>query len=463
MARTKQTAWQPPNQGSAFKESSKGGLFLLFRPDSILALRAQPVRAWMKDRCIHRWRGTIYPPLSVGSLAREVVCDQQRALGIPKRARTYQEYLSPRPFSRRLRQNFARFLATAPAAAVRELREGYPYDDWSLFQLLVSSERAIDRCQNGERTLVYALSCSRHLVGGAGRRHLAFGKRWLNHPSVDIVERLGFPRRKLVARLLRRLPPSQADLLTLQRLRQLTHDHEMLKRLAHLPQLCSAHFDLLQSPHQARLSYAFWSTLVHQPRSVMRRVSARLLADLVSLEAQLDRRRRPRFDSPAQLIERHDELGAIARARRLAGKVRFPKFSLPLSGEDLAQMTPLEDSQALIQEGRAMRHCLGSMDAHHIQAAAGTFRAWALRAKGSNQLEHRGTLALIYREGHWSVYDAKGFANTPLPTSLLPLLRRILAAHGLGAEVALLFGDDAQYEAAFPEPAFLEEAEVDPW
>ena len=118
--------------------------------------------------------------------------------------------------------------------------------------------------------------------------------------------------------------------------------------------------------------------------------------------------RPPVFRSRSHLRDVHDDL---VRRRTPVGRwwsaAPFPPPPVALSARERAFVEPLVDSAALLREGRAMRHCLGSVAEQHALAGAGRFFAFALTKPG------RSTVAITWsaRSERWCLYDLRGPAN----------------------------------------------------
>ncbi len=413
MSKDQKTAWRPANRGSAIKESDKGLLYLEFSEWRVTALRPEPAVAWVKSREDARWRGAASPDVHLGELIRHVRAEDTIESGVPRTSLPKDDRPPMRPYETRRRKNFRRFLEPIPNEVQNELTKRFPHNDWPLFRLLLKSAYAREACATGDRALVFALTAAPVLIGQAGRRRADFANRWLKRGRRQAVARLRFPERPLSLKVLRRLKLEHADVEVLCWLREVLHEPESAKLLAHLPgELTAAQVACCHPSRLARLNMSF----LHDVGAVKDRWNAnaivRVLEDCKALEEQFDCPARPIFSSRESLKFHHGRLVERARKLKLASGGRFPPPPVDLSPDELRWATPLLTGAALVNEGEKMHHCLGNLTMHHELAHRGRFFAWAIHG------DERATVALIRTADQWELYDARGFANGPIGTDL---------------------------------------------
>ncbi len=408
-----QPAWRSANRGTALKKSAKGLLYLEFSEWQVTALRPRPAAAWVKHRDDARWKGAACPDIHVGHLIRHVRAQQAIAEGAERKSFAPEDRPPPRPYETRRRANFARFLDQIPREVQDELAlHRYPSRDWPLLRFLVASPEAHELCCSDHRALVYALSAARRLVGDPARRRVAFARRWLRRGPRTALARLGFPDRPLSARVLRKLTLEHADVEVLAALRTGLRHPETAKVLAHLDRVNAAIAMACQPEWLSRCSPGLWTDLRERNSRWDGHNFVRTLIDTMELEAQLRVRRHPRLSSHDDLRAHHDALVSRARRTRLAQTGPFPPPPVALNVDEATWATPLTNGAALVAEGEAMHHCLGTLQQHHELARRGQFYAWAIDG------EERATVALVGGDTAWRLYDARGPANTCVSDNL---------------------------------------------
>jgi hypothetical protein len=297
---------------------------------------------------------------------------------------------------------------------------------WRLYCLLATSPEARELCTGDDGLRVaWALAQTRWLLWEQPpKRSLAFARRWANKKRRDILGRLGFPATNASVKALAKVPLPHLTLASAHALREVLNDEPARERAQHLPELTRGVLEVLRDAAQRPfVDHAFLLELLafgaHAPDDEQRVLAT--LRDTARLAAQLDRKLKL-FSTVSDLTARHDELAAWACKLVKATTAPFPPLPIALTPHDLQVLRPLNNGAELLEEGRLMGHCLGSLDWQHHMAHAGTMVAFAVLGPA------RGTLALQQdHKGTWSILDLVGPHNAPPPREAYPLVRELLA------------------------------------
>jgi hypothetical protein len=439
-------SWRAANRGTAFKTTPSGGLFLEFQPWRVLALRPSPPMAWEKRKSSGRWYGRREAELDVAALLRDVRQEELILEGLPRESLLVDERPNNAPFFARRRRNFRAFLEDVPVSVQDVIADGWVGETWPLLRLLCRSPEALDLYHSGAPHLSWALSMA-HALPDAPKDTVAFARRWSRRSRKRVMARLGFEAPRSAARILERVPRHHLDKELLFQLRSALTEACGRKLLAHaqrptLGLVLVARGDL--HPHIAPSLHreleelddpdAGWA-FVRELRHTLRQAE------------ELQLRGRPRFSSLAHLRLVHDELSE--RARLTLGTRGWDTTPLPpapaeLTPDEERLACPLTTGAELVAEGIEMRHCLGTLEQHHILARRGRFYAW--RVAGPE----RGTLALVRTGDRWRLYDVRGYANGPASAPMRLLADRLLRRANEGIEG--VEGDAPDGDAGYAAP-----------
>ncbi len=424
------TDFAPRANRSAFKQTPKGALYLQFDPTHVLAVRPWPPRAWRRPADGRDpWKGICDLPFELNAAMREVetaeaIAKGELALeGVPP-------WLRPptRTSARIRRDNLARFFAELVPSARSVVAREWGGGTWRLYCLLATSPEAFELCTSDDGMRVaWALAQTRWLLWEQPlKRALALGRRWAHKKRRDILGRLGFPATNASVKALAKVPLPQLTLASAHALREVLNHEPARERAQHLPELTRGVLEILRDAALCPLvDHAFLLELLaygkHAPDDEQRALTT--LRDTARLATQLDRKLKL-FSNVSDLSTRHDELAAWACKLVKATSAPFPPLPIALTEQDLQVLRPLKNGVELLEEGRLMGHCLGSLDWQHQMAHAGKMVVFAVLGPA------RCTLALTQDdECTWSILDFAAPHNAPPPQ----------AAHRLAHELLVRF------------------------
>ena len=408
-------AFRPSPRGTAFKESKeKGGLYLDFAPTRVIALRPNGAMAWLKRAggSDTRFIGVRDVDIDVAALIREVRADEAwKSAAVSGQP----EPLAKRPhqgaYFHRRRQNFRRFLAEVPRGVQDETMNKWSGMTWPLLRLLIGSVAAREVCASGGHALVYALAMA-HTLRDMPQDTLAFARRWLARPRREICGRLGFPRTQAAVGVMAKVPRDHLSPRMLELLKTALADDTCRQQLCHAPRVTRSLATALQ-PHLVKIvGPRLIEQLAHDDDATGAAADG-LGLDLRDVEALMQQTGTSTLiTSRIQLRNLHHRL---MRTRRSFYEHHSGVFGAPpvdLSADPQVTAVALTTTRALVAEGAAMHHCLGTIEEHHALAAQGRFFAWAVHAP------ERLTLALAKMESTWELYDLRAPTNA-LPTPVM--------------------------------------------
>lgn len=425
---TPDSDFAPRARRSAFKHTSKGALFLQFDRFHVLAVRPWPPRAWKRPVDGREpWKGVCDLSFELNAALREVRTAESIAKGELALERLPPWQRPPRRASARIRRdNLARFFAEMNPLARSVISLDWGSGTWRLYCLLCTSQEARELCSSDEGMRVaWALAQVRWLLWEkAPKRPLAFGRRWVRKKRRDILGRLGFPPTNASLKALCKVPLAHLNIGSAQSLRDVLNHDDARARAQHLPELTRGVLELLrEAALRPLVDHAFLLELaalgLHAPDDEPRVLA--LLRDTARLAEQLQRQLKV-FSSVSELQEKHDQLASWAAKLVQATGAPFPPLPIALTAQDLQALTPLTHGVALLEEGRKMGHCLGSLDWQHTMAHAGTMVAFAVHQPA------RLTLALQQgADGTWRILDFAAPHNQPPPREAHALAHQLLA------------------------------------
>lgn len=428
MDSTPTKTWSTKRTG--FKVTDKGALYLEFSTARVYALRPDPARCWTGDLGrAPRWYSLKEPPLEPGSRIRELrsvdgaVTPAIVAVKDKEALHAAQQHT---PYFVRRRENVRKFLAHVPVAE-QDVIARVGAGSWGLYRFLHGSPAALELCAtDAGLALAFLLAHGHRLLGppvddddhfpeggdvatSARRRSLAIARALLPRKRKDIVGRFGLPPTKATLQALGKIPAAQLSPDLLVDVRAVLLDEWRRHRAAHLPVLSAAALKLLRSPWWPQLA----PTLLHEVALSDDLIDvdgpARMLRHLVALAQQLGQPV-PYLHSMGQLVATHDALTVEARQWLKAAKAPLPPLPEVLTADERRWVEPLPTLQAMVQEGAAMHHCLGTLMDQRQRAQQGHFFAFALH------WPVRLTLAVVCdATSPWQVYDLRGFANSEAP------------------------------------------------
>ncbi len=378
--------------GTVFKD----GKLYVFSPERILVVRggAAP-RGWRMSARTGRWFGW-EPDLDFRRLLR--AAREAARTPLPERlsggqlvAPNGQLYLPGVPVRAPWRAHaIAAFLDTfEPGVIDLALRHGWSH--WPLVALYARSRRARELAVH-QPVIAFAVALARRIHPHPPRRLFRSAETWLAKPAREVLGWLGFPATKATVRLFGQIAPEHLTPFDLTELRTALQDPATHRLLAHLPRVNDSVISVVADPDV--LAHVAPSFLEKFAETREPTYPVGILRSTLAKAARLGRRP-PLLRGWADVSSIDDE---YLRRFGQPKPVEFPPPPLP--GTEL--VVPITTSDALVEEGRTMRHCIGSFAS---RVARGQVYVYQLLAP------ERATVAIALREGRWDVLDVRGHAN----------------------------------------------------
>jgi hypothetical protein len=408
-------------------DPATGSVWHLFHGDVHL-LRAQPPSVVRKAAGSAVWRRALHLPFELSAMLREleheddVNAGRRRLSSIPVDERPLR-----RPYRTHRRAAMRRFFAAVPQAVQHALR-GFSTGSFPLFRFLHTTPGALDLMASDDgAALAWCLANAHELRSNpyqpAERDLLRRARRQLRHRRRDALAFVGLPTTTAALSALGKVPRVCLDGAHVDAVKTILSTPELHERARHLP-VWNHVVDLLTVPLHRHVHASFLHEVSAEPPARLRwpQTSLELRETLAMLSAC--GLKPPLFRSRAHLRDVHDDL---VRRRTPVGRwwstAPFPPPPVALSTRERRFVEPLVDSAALLREGRAMRHCLGSVAEQHALAGAGRFFAFALTKPG------RSTVAITWsaRSARWCLYDLRGPANAVASAAAAAFAQDLLA------------------------------------
>ena len=390
-----------------------GGKLYHFDYHAIEVVRPWPPQGWRKVIGRPGWthfRPDINLSLSfVGTRKkRDRMADQGDELEeIPSEANQILIAFPP-PWGRAARERDAmrRFIEEIPGWAKAQARR-FRVRQFHVLSLLARCPGAADLAASSP-SLAWMLASSWCFHRPAVRRPLRSARSLLRGRQRQIAEWLGFPGEEWVVRALRRVPPRVCDVSSMLHLRGAFRSPEAAQFLQHAPTLNRCVIRILSEERlRAHVTPQFLADVAIDRPNLLHWGTAHTLTDVLEMfTAVRPRDRMPMLESTAQLTDLHEELVAQVNGEGTFLSIRdlaIPPPPIP-GTEDIV---PLCSVDALVAEGREMKHCVGS---YGRRVAAGVVFCYALLRP------ERGTIC-IQRAGlddFWVLLDARGRSNRAL-------------------------------------------------
>ena len=406
--------WSTKRTG--FKETPKGALYFEFSNARVYALRPDPARCFTADLgTAPRWYSLKEPPLEPGSRIRELRLLDGAAtpdiIAVKDKAAIHAAQ-SLTPYFIRRRDNLRKLLAHIPVS-IQDILARVGSGSWGLYRFLHRTPAAFEMCATDEGLRVaYLLAHAHRLLDDgspAQRRSLALARALLPKKRKDIVGRFGLPPTKATLHALAKIPCAHLSGPLLLDVRQVLTDETRRTRAAHLPVLSATALKLLCSPWLDRIAPTLLLEVAEDDDIVDPECFARLLQHTATFAHELHTPL-PLIHSTAQLHATHQAFMAKARLQLKVAHVTLPAAPDLRTPDEHAWVEPLTSLPAMVQEGAAMHHCLGTLADQRARAEQGRFLSFALH------WPCRLTFAIVCdADGEWHVYDLKGFANSAAP------------------------------------------------
>lgn len=274
-----------------------------------------------------------------------------------------------------------------------------PERHWPVLSLLARCPGA-DELYASNPALAFALASSNSMRATPVARPLRSARVLLRKPRTAMLEWLGFPPAAWAARVLGKVVPGAVSVRLLRYLRAALRAESVPKAFLHLPRLDLVTLRILTDPELHPL--ATFSLLAEIDGSQLASPrTAYLLGDAARMyAAQHAGRRLPAQRSLAGLRRVHDEL--VARQNREGGQPTLALHLPPAPVKGTDSIIPLTTPAEILEEGRAMHHCVFSYV--HDVARGSTYIYRVLQPE-------RATVSLVKRGNSWSIGQLCGIAN----------------------------------------------------
>ncbi len=394
-------------RGWVFKDDK----LLMFEEDSVLVLRGwSACRAWWKTETTGwtatRPQGTLIRDIWSTSRPRYVERwkdepDEQRRIGL------------------RLRSEAARrFIALFPPEVLRVVKP-YPERQWHVLSLVARCPGALDLARDNP-ALAFALASSWVFRPRRVKQPMRAARALVGRKRTAILEALGFPASAAVARVLAKIPRRAVSVQSLLYLRATLLAPDPPKALHHLPRLDAGVLRILCDP--ALFALSTWSLLeeVARERPSTQR-AAYLLRDTAAMHQTVLGTPLGPQRSLARLERLHDELAGEFQIGccRFEAPTELPPPPLPAG----PGIEPLRRAADIIEEGRTMRHCVGSYLGRVATGAVYIYRITE---------PERATLSVRFTPHGWKVDQLSAPANAPVSYATLQSVSHWLAQHSPG-------------------------------
>lgn len=290
------------------------------------------------------------------------------------------------------------FLATFPGDTVPAVSPLFERD-WPVLALLTRCPGAGELFGQNP-ALAFALASSWAFRERPVQRPLRSARALLRKRRVAVAEWLDFPASPAAVRVLSKLPVRAVTVRQLRYLRETLRADPLPKALLHLPRLDTGVLRVLTDPELCTLaSFSLLAEIAQdEPRSTR---DAYRLRDAARMHTALrGGRRLPVQRSLARLRAVHDELTEQMNRHTLLDQLDVQLPPPPVRGTDT--IVPLTTPGDVLEEGRAMHHCVFSYLADVARGATYMYRV----------LEpERATVSLVRRGALWEVGQIAGIAN----------------------------------------------------
>lgn len=405
------TQWR---RGVAWKD----GKFYAFEPNSVVVMRLWPdMLAW------RRTPKRLWAPTR--KWADRVLCSSALEPGYLERFRRLRDEFGG-PLQRFDTWDSYKLSLEASIAAFdtipeRERRIAMQFRErrWHVLALMARCAGAADLLE-ANPALGYALASSWVLQDAPVKQPMRSARALITKPQAQILAWLGFEPCERVRRILRRVDPAVLHGRMLPGLQRGLSHPQVQASLAHLPKVCAEVLPFVM--HRITMQRLTTRFLLDVQASAAKRVvsggdfsdsSFRLWCDALRMAFELQAEPPAILRSVRQVERWHDEL--VHRYNRLAPTEWARRIDLdddlvfpPAPFDDRPGVEALVTHEALLEEGRAMAHCVGS---YGYAVAAGRYAVYRVTDPC------RATLGLIRTPYGWAVDQLKGPRNRRISAS----------------------------------------------
>jgi len=398
--------WRP---GFAWKNDK----FYSFDSHSALVMRMWPeVRAWR--------RTTTRPWSPTRKWADRLICSAPLQPGLIEQTHASKPTFVGPPTSLQLVDPFYRTSEVALAAFStipdRERAVASRFQDrrWHTLAMMARCEWATELLE-ANPALGFALASNWILHKPAVAQPLRAARSLLNKRQLVIMDWLGLPATERVRRILMRIPPAALLARKLPQLNAALHRPYCQELLAHLPVISEP---VLRFIYHEDTSYRLTPKFIHQvaeqgdtERGTALDPRFSLWLDAIRMARELEYPRPEKLLSIGHLTRWHDEMAAAynrgTRAHQLRERIKAARFNAaPFEGSP--GIEPIHSGEDLVEEGRAMDHCVAS---YHAQIEEGRYFVYRVT------IPVRATLGVEKCNGRWVIHEIKGFRNKNIARS----------------------------------------------
>lgn len=244
----------------------------------------------------------------------------------------------------------------------------------------------------------------------------------------DILGQLGLPAEESLVRLLGRLDPKEVRLENLTVLRKVLKHETLRGRLGRLPNFPLKYLDLF-AHHPDFFDTEFFRAEIEKgeeippipPRLLVWRKACRIALRTGGALALARLAKVPEWARVTQLMESWDRipqeglLPEVKPREREEDPIPFPEPLVAKGGP----LVPITDSRALLAEGEAMRHCVGTYTTRILRGECDIYQV--------RHGQERATLELLRLKGKPWLGDLRSFRNQPVSPALREALMAYLA------------------------------------
>lgn len=314
---------------------------------------------------------------------------------------------------------------------IREAVAIYPERHWHLLSLAARCGQPAVDLMNSNPALAWALASSWVFRATPVQEPIRAARRLLapGRSQLDILAWLGFPATRAARRVLRKVDPRSIRVNSLLALHSGMRDPHVMQLLHHLPTLNHGAIRLASDPAlrpwvtpqllrdvvtTGNSPYGNMSrdrTEHHYANAAMQLQDCLRMLDFL----EMDRRELRAVRTVHELGDRHEDLVHQMRNTDGVPRVRLNLPPAPFPGT--AEIIPLQSEQALLEEGRAMSHCVGSYGPLVADGSTAVYRVMA---------PERATLAIARQGDTWHISDLKLARNRDAAPATLRAVKQWL-------------------------------------
>lgn len=280
---------------------------------------------------------------------------------------------------------------------------------WHLLALFARCPGAFDLAQSNP-ALAYALASNWAFRQPAVAQPMRAARSLVKKKQRDIMVWLGFPGTEQARKVMAKLPPEEIHLETLFNLRRVLMQSELMKLLSHAPVITHSMVQFLNHPR----SHPFLTPQFINDMAICRLTRTNewrpnkntwsenygSFIDMINMQDHGAQVRVQPWRSVRELQQRHDELVDVFNAMGSTDAL-LPFLPPPYPGKS-GEIEPITSFHELQEEGREMRHCVGSYCHYVRQGKCYIYRVIS---------PIRATLSLWRNNHGWELQQLRGMSN----------------------------------------------------